>query len=387
MQSPTEIPDGSVLLSTSFIALTAALVLSFVAAIYAAWRRTGATTASARRPAAIATTGAVVWLAITAGSAALGVLSFSAPPTMQILLLATLAIALLLGFSRVGSRLASGLPIALLVGFQGFRVVVELLLHRAYSEGLMPVQMSYAGRNFDIISGLSAIALGAWLATGRRSARLVGIWNALSFALLVNIIVVALLSAPTPLRVFMNEPANVWVTKAPWIWLPAVMVLAALLGHIVVLRYLLQARHESPVPSPSSRQARNLVVPLALVLFAACTNNDELTSPPPGAPAVGRLVGTVQLLGTEPVAGTGLHFSLYATLDDFEKRRAAHQASLTPATAPRTFEYHIDAVREGWYYARACFVFGCGDYRNPGTGELLTIRVNARTSTVLNLSF
>ena len=29
--------------------------------------------------------------------------------------------------------------------------------------------------------------------------------------------VVALLSAPTPFRVFMNEPANVWITRAPWI--------------------------------------------------------------------------------------------------------------------------------------------------------------------------
>jgi hypothetical protein len=36
----------------------------------------------------------------------------------------------------------------------------------------------------------------------------------------------------------MNEPSNIWVTQAPWVWLPAVMVLAALLGHVLVFRRL-----------------------------------------------------------------------------------------------------------------------------------------------------
>ena len=46
---------------------------------------------------------------------------------------------------RSARRLALDLPVAALVGYQGFRVLVELLLHRAYTEGLMPVQMSYSG--------------------------------------------------------------------------------------------------------------------------------------------------------------------------------------------------------------------------------------------------
>ncbi|HKG93305.1 MAG TPA: hypothetical protein VKA84_15470, partial [Gemmatimonadaceae bacterium] len=54
--------------------------------------------------------------------------------------------------------------------------------------------------------------------------------------LLANVLTIALLSAPTPFRAFHNEPANVWVTQAPWVWLPAVMVMAALLGHVLVTR-------------------------------------------------------------------------------------------------------------------------------------------------------
>ena len=152
--------------------------------------------------------------------------------------------------------MALGLPMAALIGYQAFRVLVELLLHRAYREGLMPVQMSYSGRNFDIVSGITALLLGAWLVIRPTlSRRLVFAWNTLGLALLINILGVALLSAPTPVRVFMNEPANVWITHAPWVWLPTVMVLAALFGHVLVYRRLaLEAR-------ASHGSAKGLIVP------------------------------------------------------------------------------------------------------------------------------
>lgn len=41
-----------------------------------------------------------------------------------------------------------------------------------------------------------------------------------------------------PLRVFRQEPANVWIAAFPWVWLPAVYVAAAMIGHIVIFRTL-----------------------------------------------------------------------------------------------------------------------------------------------------
>ena len=49
---------------------------------------------------------------------------------------------------------------------------------------------------------------------------------------------IAILSAPTPLRTFHNEPANDWITHAPWVWLPTVFVVAAIIGHVLVIRRL-----------------------------------------------------------------------------------------------------------------------------------------------------
>jgi hypothetical protein len=227
------------MLAAAFVALALVVAGAFVAGVWRAWRGADATRARAGRAALVAAAVSAVWLALTAGVAAAGVLSFTTtPPTMMVLLVAMLALAIGLGASRVGERLALALPLAALVGFHAFRLPLELMLHRAYEIELMPVQMSYAGLNFDIVTGITAVVVAALLAVRRMPLFLVGLWNALGFVLLANIVIISILSAPLPFRVFWNEPANVWVTRAPWVWLPSVMVLAALLGHIVVFRRL-----------------------------------------------------------------------------------------------------------------------------------------------------
>ena len=61
--------------------------------------------------------------------------------------------------------------------------------------------------------------------------------NVLGFALLLNIVVIAILSTPL-FRSFGDDRLNVWVTYPPFVWLPAVMVLAALAGRLLIFRAL-----------------------------------------------------------------------------------------------------------------------------------------------------
>src|SRR5438105_14066475 len=238
LPAPIDVP-GSPLLRVAFTLLTLFVAALFVAGVYWSGRRTPIVAPALRRRTAIATCLTILWIAATGLAAARGALHFTPPPTMLILFLVIIAGAIGLATSPLGRQLAVGLPLAALVSYQGFRVIVELLMHRAYVEGLMPVQMSYSGRNYDIVTGITALALGGWLVAGTPPRWLVFAWNTLGLALLANIVTVALLSAPTPLRVFMNEPANVWITHAPWVWLPAVMVFGALAGHVLVYRRLL----------------------------------------------------------------------------------------------------------------------------------------------------
>jgi hypothetical protein len=162
-----------------------------------------------------------------------------APALMLIFSLTVTTLAITL--SPVGQRMVAAVGLPALVAFQAFRIPVEWLLHRLYEEGVVPVQMTYAGRNFDIITGLTAAAVGVWLARGRRSHGVVLAWNVLGLALLANIVTIAVLSTPVPFRRFPDGPPNLLPSLLPYVWLPSFLVQLALAGHVLVFRYLLSA--------------------------------------------------------------------------------------------------------------------------------------------------
>lgn len=58
----------------------------------------------------------------------------------------------------------------------------------------------------------------------------------------MNVVAVAILSVPGPMRVFTGPPALTLPFHFPFIWLPMVIVLAALLGHLLVFRKLWRER-------------------------------------------------------------------------------------------------------------------------------------------------
>jgi len=219
-----------------FAGLAAAIAVAFVAAV--GWSRRQAEPADRKRVIWLGV-GLSLWLALTFALAATGALAFGTlPPRVMVLFTVTLVLAIVLARSAIGRDLAVGLPFSILIGFQAFRVLVEFLIHRAAQDGLAPPQMTWSGFNFDVVTGLTALPV-AWLAArGRATPTIIRAWNVLGVLLLVNVLVIAIVSMPTPLRLFMNEPANTWVSKAPFVWLPTVLVPAAIVGHILVWRKL-----------------------------------------------------------------------------------------------------------------------------------------------------
>ncbi len=180
------------------------------------------------------------WLALTATLAHLHLLHAAGPfppPMLRLLLAGALALVGLV-LSPLGLRLATQTPLWALVGVQVFRLPLELVLWQLHNEGALPVQMTFSGRNFDLLSGLLALPLAYALWRGIQSRALVWAWNLMGLALLANIVHIAVRSMPGPLRTFQNEPANTLVFSAPWVWLPTLLVLTALAGHLLVARRL-----------------------------------------------------------------------------------------------------------------------------------------------------
>ena len=183
------------------------------------------------------------WLAFTFILAWGNVLRFDTrPPTIAVLILAANLAAAIFALSRAGARVADTVPLAALVALQSFRLPLELVMHRAASEGVMPPQMSYSGWNFDIVTGTLAPVVAMAVAFLARHRGVVLAWNVLGTLLLAAIVVISTLSSPLPIRVFHGEPANVWIAYAPFVWLVALLVPVALAGHILVFRALLRRR-------------------------------------------------------------------------------------------------------------------------------------------------
>ena len=226
-----------------FLALVALVALAFVIGVWRAGKPRESSRTSLRW-AGVAIVVIAVWLGASALAAETGILrEFNRRPPpflvfLSVFVIATAAVAL----SPIGGRLVNGTDIRWLAGFQAFRIPVEYLLHRLYQEGAVPAQMTYAGMNFDILSGALALAIFIWGTIGKPPRWAILVFNLVGLALLINIVTIAILSAPTPLRKFFNEPANTFVTYMPFVWLPAFLVQAAWFGHLLVFRWLRQFR-------------------------------------------------------------------------------------------------------------------------------------------------
>jgi hypothetical protein len=119
----------------------------------------------------------------------------------------------------------SDLPLTVLTWLSVIRIPVECVLLWLSQHGLVPIEMTFEGRNFDILSGLSApVVYFLAFRNGRVNRPLLIVWNVIALGLLTNIVTIAVLAFPSPFQsVGLHQP-NVGVTYFPFVWLPSVIV-------------------------------------------------------------------------------------------------------------------------------------------------------------------
>jgi hypothetical protein len=234
--------DAPVAVSLLFVAIVVGmLVLVLWGAALAAWR-VGPGAVRGVRVAGMALVG---WLALTGMLAERGFFDDfqSIPPRLVLALGLPLLTLLALTFSRRIAPLLAALPPAWPVAAQTFRIPVEIVLWRLAVAGVIPELLSFHGRNVDILVGLTAPVV-AYACFVRRAwpARVAVWWNWAGIVILLNVVVHAQLSAPTPWRLFETDPPTTFIADWPYIWLPDFLVPLAWLLHAVSLRQLRSGR-------------------------------------------------------------------------------------------------------------------------------------------------
>jgi hypothetical protein len=187
----------------------------------------------------------IAWLSLHAILSMLGFYTVTnqTPPRFMILVAPPFLAILFFFVTRKGRKFIDTLSPEILTQLHVVRVFVEVVLLWLYMYKFIPRLMTFEGRNFDILAGVTAPFVAYYGFRKRRLSRalLIG-WNIAALLLLINIVVNAILSAPFPFQKFAFDQPNIAVLYFPFVWLPSFIVPLVLFSHLVVLRRLFTER-------------------------------------------------------------------------------------------------------------------------------------------------
>lgn len=163
------------------------------------------------------------------------------PPRFLLLVLPPLITIVLLFTIAQGKIFIDRLDVKLLTLLHVVRIPVELVLYWLFVYKQIPQLMTFEGRNFDILAGLSAPFIYYFGYVKQKiNQQVIIIWNLVCLGLLVNIVVNAVLSAPTPFQQFAFNQPNVAILYFPFVLLPCCIVPLVLLSHLIAMRKIIK---------------------------------------------------------------------------------------------------------------------------------------------------
>jgi hypothetical protein len=183
----------------------------------------------------------LVWLAL---QAVLGLTGFykitdTIPPRFALLIMPPLVLISVLFVTTKGRTFIDRLDLKTLTLLHSVRILVETVLFFLCAQQLVPQLMTFEGMNFDIISGITApIIFYFGFVKGNLNRKVLMGWNILCLGLLLNVVIRAILSVPTPFQQFAFDQPAVAVLYFPFNWLPSFVVPVVLFSHLVAFRQL-----------------------------------------------------------------------------------------------------------------------------------------------------
>ena len=183
----------------------------------------------------------LVWLVVQALLALNGFFQdFTAAPPRTFAFGVWPFVAVILIYLFFFRKFLARMPLTVMTWIHVIRIPVELVLLFLFQNRLVPIEMTFEGRNFDILSGITApIVYFLAFRGGRVNRTLLIAWNIAALALLTNIVTIAVLAFPSPFQTIGLSQPNIGVTYFPFVWLPAVIVPIVLFCHVASLYKLL----------------------------------------------------------------------------------------------------------------------------------------------------
>lgn len=162
------------------------------------------------------------------------------PPRVIFMMAPVILVMIGLFVTKPGQRFIDALDLKKLTILHVVRLPVEIVLMILAIHKTIPDLLTFEGRNFDIIMGLTALPM-AWLIFTRgKNKKLLLWWNILGVILLLNVVIHGVLSLPLPFQQFAMEQPNRAMLYAPYNLLPGVVVPIVMLSQLAAIRQLLR---------------------------------------------------------------------------------------------------------------------------------------------------
>ncbi len=162
------------------------------------------------------------------------------PPRFTLLALPAILFIIGLFVSEKGRVYIDSLDMRTLTLLHVIRIPVEICLYWLFLHKAIPQLMTFEGRNFDIIAGLTAPLIFYFgYIKNYISKTILLLWNFICLGLLLNIVVNAILSAPSAFQQFGFEQPNTAIIYFPFVWLPSCVVPLVLFAHLTSIRKLI----------------------------------------------------------------------------------------------------------------------------------------------------
>ena len=166
-------------------------------------------------------------------------ITLSVPPRILFLFLPPVIFIITLFVSANGRQFIDRINPATLCLLFVIRVPVELVLYSLFLNNQVPGEMTFAGGNYYIFSGLTAPLIYYYgFARKQLNRKIIFTWNIISMSLLISVVIHAILATPSSFQqIAFNQP-NIAILRFPYALLPAVIVPLVLFSHLVILKRL-----------------------------------------------------------------------------------------------------------------------------------------------------
>lgn len=163
------------------------------------------------------------------------------PPRFMLLIAPTIFIIVILFLTKRGKHFINQLDIKWLTLIHAVRLPVEIVLFWLFVQKAIPQVMTFEGRNFDIMMGISAPLVYYFsFIKNRLPGSVLLAWNILGVLLVLNVASTGVVSVPSPFQQFGFEQPNIAVLYFPFNLLPALVVPLVLFSHFASIRKIVQ---------------------------------------------------------------------------------------------------------------------------------------------------